>query len=183
MTKVKKQNFWNKERIAHLTAIMEFQDRPKEDNIKVAMESFKVSKNSVLMAYRRRHGNIDYKLIGRSSKKTSHIVKAISVIKGKNPFKIMNDILLTSSRGITNPMAGLLLDQIFKLQANDARSSVNIPTTVCPEKKDASALVNSVRRLISENSNKALRNTVITLKTILKDGTEEYAGTRVFRRS
>ncbi len=137
----------------------------------------RITVNAVKLAYRRRNGEPVPK---KKYKSKANVLMTAPAVKS-NPFEIMTDISATGVRGSSNVWIPALLEQVLKLEAGDLRSSVNIPITVAPEKNNASNLVLTLRRMMSENSNKAIRDITFISKTIYNTK-KEYVGTRIWRK-
>lgn len=94
----------------------------------------------------------------------------------QNPFEIMTDMSM-SRAGIPDENVTLFYTQIKKLQSGNKNQSVNIPTNLYPEKKDAYNLIRMVRYVIKQEK----ENIVLGVKSITSLDKKTYLGTRVFR--
>jgi len=144
-----------------------------------AANHFGVTYNAAYQAYRYVTG-VYTKSKKKKSKagKTSYIASIKVTQLKQNPFAIMTDMSVTEARGGSSPWLPMLLEQVIKLDPNDARMSVNIPLTVAPNHKAASTLVLAVKRALGEN--RAYKGIEIKIKTI-PDANKKYVATRIWR--
>lgn len=149
-----------------------------------AAEHFKVSYNAAYQAYRYVTG-IYTKKKKQVAKKNAKkfLVPALQTPALKNnPFEIKTDISVTGARGSASIWIPALMEQVLKLEPGDTRSSVNIPITVAPGKNNAASIITTLRKILSEHSNKVIKNTAIICKSIY-DAKDNYVGTRIWRKS
>ena len=101
--------------------------------------------------------------------------------KSENPFEIMYDVVNTGVRGSTSPLIPILAAQVLKLEPGERRTSVNIPTTICPHENMATNLFLGLRRYFDGLGGHTSKMKFTSKRIYSLDKKKVYLGTRIWR--